>query len=94
MKILIVTDAWEPQVNGVVRTLKMTTHELGLLGHEVHIVSPQGWPSVPCPTYPDIRLAAVTPAPKLAVPDVEIHPVDDRRGVVALEDVFQADCTH
>ena len=28
---------------------------LGLLGHEVHIVSPQGWPSVPCPTYPDIR---------------------------------------
>lgn len=61
MRIVIVTDAWEPQVNGVVRTLKMTTHELGLLGHEVHIVSPQGWPSVPCPTYPDIRLAAVTP---------------------------------
>ncbi len=32
MRIVIVTDAWEPQVNGVVRTLKMTTHELGLLG--------------------------------------------------------------
>jgi glycosyltransferase involved in cell wall biosynthesis len=61
MKIAIVTDAWEPQVNGVVRTLKMTAHGLGLLGHEVAFVSPQGFFSVPCPTYPDIRLAAVTP---------------------------------
>lgn len=61
MKIAIVTDAWEPQVNGVVRTLKMTAHELGLLGHQVEFVSPQGFFSVPCPTYPDIRLAAVTP---------------------------------
>ncbi|MEN9484534.1 MAG: hypothetical protein RJB37_2414 [Pseudomonadota bacterium] len=61
MKIAIVTDAWEPQVNGVVRTLKMTAHALGLLGHQVEFVSPQGFFSVPCPTYPDIRLAAVTP---------------------------------
>lgn len=57
MKIVIVTDAWEPQVNGVVRTLKMTARELEALGHEVAVISPQGFRNVPCPTYPDIRLA-------------------------------------
>lgn len=57
MKIVIVTDAWEPQVNGVVRTLKMTTRELEKLGHTVEVISPQGFTNVPCPTYPDIRLA-------------------------------------
>ena len=57
MKILIVTDAWEPQVNGVVRTLKMTRRELERLGHTVDIVSPQGFRSIPCPTYPEISLA-------------------------------------
>lgn len=60
MKIVIVTDAWEPQVNGVVRTLKMTTRELTLLGHQVEVISPQGFRNVPCPTYPDIRLALAT----------------------------------
>jgi len=60
MKIAIVTDAWEPQVNGVVRTLKMTTRELTLLGHQVDVISPQGFRNVPCPTYPDIRLALAT----------------------------------
>lgn len=57
MKIAIVTDAWEPQVNGVVRTLKMTCRELEALGHQVGVISPQGYRSLPCPTYPDIRLA-------------------------------------
>ncbi len=57
MKILIVTDAWEPQVNGVVRTLKMTRRELERLGHSVEIISPQGFRSIPCPTYPEISLA-------------------------------------
>ncbi len=57
MKILIVTDAWEPQVNGVVRTLKMTRRELERLGHQVEIISPQGFRSIPCPTYPEISLA-------------------------------------
>lgn len=60
MRIAIVTDAWEPQVNGVVRTLKMTTRELALLGHQVEVISPQGFRNVPCPTYPDIRLALAT----------------------------------
>ena len=57
MKILIVTDAWEPQVNGVVRTLKMTRRELERRGHTVEIISPLGFRSIPCPTYPEISLA-------------------------------------
>ncbi len=60
MKIALVTDAWEPQVNGVVRTLKMTSSELARMGHTVEVVSPAGFRSFPCPTYPDIRLALVT----------------------------------
>ena len=57
MKLMIVTDAWEPQVNGVVRTLKMTTRELRRLGHEVELLSPQGFRTLPCPSYPEIELA-------------------------------------
>jgi glycosyltransferase involved in cell wall biosynthesis len=57
MKILIVTDAWEPQVNGVVRTLKSTRRELELMGHTVEMLTPLSFKTVPCPTYPDIRLS-------------------------------------
>ena len=57
MRVLIATDAWEPQVNGVVRTLARTTAELRALGHEVEVVSPDGFRTVPLPTYPEIRLA-------------------------------------
>ena len=60
MKILIVSDAWEPQVNGVVRTLKMTRRELELKGHQTAIISPLGFRSLPCPTYPEISLALTT----------------------------------
>ena len=60
MKIMIVTDAWEPQVNGVVRTLKMTTRHLQEMGHSTHILSPLDFRSFPCPTYPEISLAVVT----------------------------------
>lgn len=60
MKIMIVTDAWEPQVNGVVRTLKMTTRHLQEMGHETHILSPLDFKSMPCPTYPEISLALAT----------------------------------
>jgi hypothetical protein len=60
MKILIVTDAWEPQVNGVVRTLKMTQRELAKIGHEVVFLTPQDFKSIPCPTYPEISLALTT----------------------------------
>ncbi|MGH6695956.1 glycosyltransferase family 4 protein [Sphingopyxis sp.] len=57
MRIIIVTDAWEPQVNGVVRTLQATVAELRAAGHEVGIVSPDLFRSFPCPSYPEIRLA-------------------------------------
>jgi len=64
MRILIVTDAWQPQVNGVVRTLTRTRDELTRLGHEVHIFSPDLFHNMACPTYPEIRLALL-PARKL-----------------------------
>jgi glycosyltransferase involved in cell wall biosynthesis len=57
VKILIVTDAWYPQINGVVRTLNTTRLELEKLGHSVEIVGPDRFPTVPLPTYPEIRLA-------------------------------------
>ena len=57
MRILIVTDAWAPQVNGVVRTLQATIGELGAKGHEVGVISPDLFRSIPCPTYGEIRLA-------------------------------------
>jgi glycosyltransferase involved in cell wall biosynthesis len=57
MKILLVTDAWPPQVNGVVRTLRETIRGLETLGHRVEVISPDGFYCVPCPTYPEIPLA-------------------------------------
>jgi len=57
LKVLIVTDAWRPQVNGVVTTLEMLGRELRALGHEVRYATPQGRFTVPLPTYPEIRLA-------------------------------------
>jgi glycosyltransferase involved in cell wall biosynthesis len=57
MRIAIVTDAWKPQVNGVVQTLSRTRDELLALGHEVLMVTPDGRRTIPCPTYPEIRLA-------------------------------------
>ncbi|WP_428630501.1 glycosyltransferase family 4 protein [Sphingopyxis sp.] len=57
MRMLIVSDAWEPQVNGVVRTLQATIAELRKAGHEIGVVSPDLFRSVPCPSYPEIRLA-------------------------------------
>ena len=57
MKLLLVTDAWFPQVNGVVRTLSTVKAGLEAQGHAVDVVSPEQFLSVPCPTYPEIRLA-------------------------------------
>ncbi len=56
-RIAIVTDAWHPQVNGVVRTLETTGAHLIARGHEVEFISPQMFRTLPCPTYPEIRLA-------------------------------------
>lgn len=57
MKVMIVTDAWKPQVNGVVRTLQTTARELQAMGHTVEFLTPLEFPTLPCPTYPDIRLS-------------------------------------
>eukprot|EP00624_Nannochloropsis_granulata_P004742 evm.model.NODE_3377_length_44775_cov_49.092262.5 len=58
-RLVLVTDAWQPQVNGVVRTLNTTTRVLRALGVEVHVISPQAFNTVPCPTYPSIQLAVL-----------------------------------
>jgi len=57
MRIAIVTDAWRPQVNGVVTTLGRTRQELTARGHEVIVVNPTDFRTLPCPTYPEIRLS-------------------------------------
>ena len=57
LKLLIVTDAWAPQVNGVVRTLETLGKDLEALGHEVKYATPEGRFTVPLPTYSEIRLA-------------------------------------
>jgi len=57
MKILTVTDAWHPQVNGVVRTIEATNRELLLAGHAVEVVSPLSFRTIACPGYPEIRLS-------------------------------------
>jgi len=62
MRFLLATDAWEPQVNGVVRTLQATIRELAQRGVTVRVVHPGDFPTLGLPTYPDIRLAMASPA--------------------------------
>ncbi|MEJ8474812.1 glycosyltransferase family 4 protein [Roseibium algae] len=55
--ILIVTDAWRPQINGVVRSLERTASELEKIGVRVEFLTPADFRTLPCPTYPEIRLS-------------------------------------
>jgi glycosyltransferase involved in cell wall biosynthesis len=57
LKILFITDAWHPQVNGVVRSLSTTVEWLRREGHEVEVIEPSRFFTVPCPSYPEIRLS-------------------------------------
>jgi glycosyltransferase involved in cell wall biosynthesis len=57
LHVAVVSDAWYPQVNGVVRTLATTAEQLQHRGHRVTFVTPDRFRTVPCPTYPEIRLA-------------------------------------
>ena len=57
MRIALATDAWSPQTNGVVRTLSITVAELERASHVVEVMHPGSFRIVPCPTYPEIRLA-------------------------------------
>lgn len=61
MRIALITDAWHPQVNGVVRTLETIVGELRRRGHEVQVTSPDLFRSIPAPSYPEIRLALLGP---------------------------------
>lgn len=65
MRIVIVSDAAPPQVNGVVRTLQQLTQNLKAMGHEVTFITPDLFTTVPMPTYPEIRLA-LFPGRKIA----------------------------
>jgi glycosyltransferase involved in cell wall biosynthesis len=73
MRIVIVTDAWLPQTNGVVSTLRQTISCLEWFGHEVFLVTPRMFRSIPCPTYPEIRLS-LFPYRKLAARVSEFKP--------------------
>jgi glycosyltransferase involved in cell wall biosynthesis len=57
MRIALVSDAWRPQINGVVRTLETTVGKLRSRGYTVETVTPDQFRSIPCPSYPEIRLA-------------------------------------
>jgi glycosyltransferase involved in cell wall biosynthesis len=57
VRLLIATDAWSPQTNGVVSTLKQTVNQLQHGGHEVEVLAPERFATVACPGYPEIRLA-------------------------------------
>ncbi len=65
MRISLITDAWAPQTSGVVTTLSRMVQGLEERGHEVQVIHPGLFKTLPCPTYPDIRLA-VLPYRKLA----------------------------
>ncbi len=65
MRILIVSDAWHPQVNGVVRTLSMVAAELTALGHVVEVIGPDRFRTMALPTYASIRVA-LAPGRRLA----------------------------
>lgn len=57
MRILVATDAWHPQVNGVVRTLTSLARAASVLGEEIEFLTPEGFPSFGVPTYPGLRVA-------------------------------------
>ena len=57
MRVMVATDAWRPQVNGVVRTLNSLQRAAAKLGETIEFLSPDGFPSFPVPTYPGLRLA-------------------------------------
>jgi glycosyltransferase involved in cell wall biosynthesis len=81
LRIAIVSDAWRPQINGVVRTIETIVRLLQAEGHEVEVFGPDRFRTLPCPTYPEIRLSLFPSARlhhmlKLFAPDA-IHLVTE-----------------
>jgi hypothetical protein len=75
---LVATDAWHPQINGVVRTFERMVEELGACGIDVTMLAPSAFRTIACPTYPEIRLAisrssTVRAAIVAAAPDPRPH---------------------
>ena len=62
MKLLIVTDAWHPQINGVVRSLTEIGKQAQAFGFEVDYLTPEGFPSFAMPGYSEVRLALASPS--------------------------------
>jgi glycosyltransferase involved in cell wall biosynthesis len=62
MRILVATDAWHPQVNGVVRTLTMMADAARELGVDVRFLTPESFRTFALPSYPDLRVACPAPA--------------------------------
>jgi glycosyltransferase involved in cell wall biosynthesis len=62
MRIAVVTDTWSPRVSGLVRTLDTLRVRLEALGHETLWITPRTFPTLPCPSYPQVRLAMTRPA--------------------------------
>lgn len=73
MRIMIVTDAWFPQTNGVVNTLAQTAASLHRFGHEVRFATPRDFRTFACPTYPEIRVALL-PMRRLAAQITAFRP--------------------
>lgn len=61
MRLLIATDAWHPQVNGVVRSLEYMAEQAPSFGAQVAFLTPERFRSLPMPTYPEIRLSLAMP---------------------------------
>jgi glycosyltransferase involved in cell wall biosynthesis len=61
MRLLIATDAWYPQINGVVRTFTTLVEKITAAGHDVRLLTPDKFRTLPCPSYPEIRLALCRP---------------------------------
>src|ERR1700733_15025413 len=73
MRIMIVSDAWFPQTNGVVNTLAQTAAWLSRFGHEVRLATPKDFDTIACPTYPEIRVS-VLPMCRLAASIARFRP--------------------
>jgi glycosyltransferase involved in cell wall biosynthesis len=57
LRIPFISDAWHPQINGVVTTIEHTWSTLEQAGHQINLITPDQFNTIPCPTYPSIRLA-------------------------------------
>lgn len=62
MRVLVATDAWRPQVNGVVQTYTRLAETVARVGSEIVFLTPEPFRTVALPSYPDVRLALATPA--------------------------------